>query len=96
MENDVEKANDLKWILNCYEFMSGMRINYYKSDLLTIGLQEDETNCFAKIFCCKKSDIPIKYLGVPLHYTKLRGEDLQPIVDKVIIGGANYCPTLAD
>jgi hypothetical protein len=27
---------------------------------------------------------PFKYLGVPLHYEKLRREDIQPIVDKVI------------
>jgi hypothetical protein len=25
-----------------------------------------------------------KYLGVPLHYSKLRREDIQPIVNKVI------------
>ena len=83
-ENDVEKANNQKWILNCYEFMSGMRINYDKSDLLTIVLEEEEANCFVKKFCCKKSDFPIKYLGVPLHYTKLRRKDLQPVVDKII------------
>jgi hypothetical protein len=27
---------------------------------------------------------PFKYLGVPLHYDKLKREDLQPLVDKVI------------
>jgi hypothetical protein len=26
----------------------------------------------------------MKYLGVPLHYTKLRKEDLQPITDKIL------------
>lgn len=41
-------------------------------------------NDFAKIFCCKTGEFPLKYLGVPLHYTKLRREDLQPIVDKIM------------
>jgi hypothetical protein len=27
---------------------------------------------------------PYTYLGVPLHYIKLRREDIQPIVDKII------------
>jgi hypothetical protein len=27
---------------------------------------------------------PFKYLGVPLHYEKLRREDIQYIVDKII------------
>lgn len=45
--------------------MSGMKINYDKSDLLTVGLDEDQANEFAKLFCCKKSNFPIKYLGFP-------------------------------
>jgi hypothetical protein len=61
-----------------------MKINYDKSDLLTIGLDEDSYNAFAKKFCCKKSDFPIRYLGVPLHYSKLRRADLQPLIDKII------------
>jgi hypothetical protein len=84
LDNNLEKANNLKWLLVCFEQMSGMKINYDKSDLLTIGLEEDEANCFAQIFCCKKSEFPIKYLGVPLHFTKLRKEDLQPVIDKII------------
>jgi hypothetical protein len=64
--------------------MTGMRINFDKSDLLTIGIEEDRVNEYSKIFGCKKGDFPIKYLGVPLHFTNLRKEDLQPIIDKII------------
>jgi hypothetical protein len=36
----------------------------------------------------------MNYLGAPLHYKKLRKEDLQPVIDKVIkkvVGGEeNY------
>jgi hypothetical protein len=84
LENNIEKASTSKWLLVCFEQMSGMKINYDKSDLLTIGLDDDNANCFAKIFCCKKSDFPIKYLGVSLHFTKLRRQDLQPVIDKII------------
>jgi hypothetical protein len=28
--------------------------------------------------------LPFKYLGVPLHFEKLKREDLQPILDKLI------------
>jgi hypothetical protein len=61
-----------------------MKINYDKSDLITMGLDEDSTNDFAKIFCCKKSDFTIKYLGMPLHYSKLKRVDLQPVINKII------------
>jgi hypothetical protein len=75
LENDLEKASTMKWLLVCFEQMSGLKINYDKSDLLTIGMDEDSTNAFAKKFCCKKSEFPIKYLGVPLHYSNLKRAD---------------------
>jgi len=84
LENNMEKACNLKWLLVCFEQMSGMKINYDKSDLLTVGLEEVHANEFARLFCCKKGDFPIEYLGVPLHYTKLTRKDLQPMVDKII------------
>jgi hypothetical protein len=84
LEDDLDKENNLKWLLLCYEQMTGMRINFDKSDLLTIGIEEDRVNEYSKKFGCKKGDFPIKYLGVPLHFTNLRKEDLQPIIDKII------------
>ena len=84
LEDDLEKASNLKWLLLCYEQMTSMRINFDKSDLLTIGIEETRINEYSKIFCCKKREFPIKYLGVPLHFTNLRKEDLQPIIDKII------------
>jgi hypothetical protein len=63
-----------------------MKINYDKSNLLTIGLSPENANEYAKVFCCKLSEFSIKYLGVPLHFTKLRRADLQPVIDKIIKG----------
>jgi hypothetical protein len=39
---------------------------------------------FAKIFCCKIGSFPFKYLGVSLHHEKLKREDIQPVVDRII------------
>lgn len=61
-----------------------MKINFNKSDLLTINVDEDISKILAQIFCCKRGSFPLKYLGVPLHFAKLRREDLQPIIDKII------------
>jgi hypothetical protein len=64
--------------------MSGMKISYDKSDLLTIGVDDDRANSFAKLFCYKRSDFPIKYLGVPLHFPNLKRKDLQQVIDKIV------------
>jgi hypothetical protein len=69
-----------------FEQISGMKINYEKSDLLAIGLDSDNANSFAEVFCCKQGGFSIKYLGVPLHFTKLKRADLQPVIDKRIAG----------
>jgi hypothetical protein len=80
----------LKWLRTCFEQMSTMRINYHKGDLMTINLSEDEANLFAQIFSCKNGQFPFKYLGVPLHYSKLRKEDLQLVIDKIMKGIAGW------
>jgi len=36
------------------------------------------------IFACPVGNLPIKYLGLPLHFDKLRREDTQPLVDKIL------------
>uniref|UniRef100_A0A8I7BK24 Reverse transcriptase zinc-binding domain-containing protein n=1 Tax=Hordeum vulgare subsp. vulgare TaxID=112509 RepID=A0A8I7BK24_HORVV len=64
--------------------MCGMKINFHQSDLLTINIEDKMAKSFPQIFSCKVGTFPIKYLGVPLHYDKLRREDLQPIIDRII------------
>jgi hypothetical protein len=83
-DNDVQGACHLKWLMACFEHLSRMRINYHKSDMIAINLEEGETIQFAKIFCCKLGSFPFKYLGIPLHHDKLKREDIQPVVDKII------------
>ena len=49
-----------------------------------LGLDEERSRQFARLFCCQIDCFPFTYLGVPLHHTKLRRVDIQPVVDKVI------------
>ena len=84
LENNLDKAANLKWLLVCFEQLSSMTINYDKSYLLVLGMDDERTNDFAKVFCCKKSDFPNKYLGVLLHSSKLGREDLQPMIEKIV------------
>uniref|UniRef100_A0A8R7PMT6 Reverse transcriptase domain-containing protein n=1 Tax=Triticum urartu TaxID=4572 RepID=A0A8R7PMT6_TRIUA len=86
LENSTQKARNFKWLLSCFENLSGMKINFHNSDLMTINVDDAFAKEFAQIFCCKKGSFPIKYLGVPLHYDKLKREDLQPIIDRIIKG----------
>ena len=84
LENDERVAINLKWILSCFEQLSGMKINYHKSGLLSINMSEEEMQPFLDVFQCTKGAFPMKYLGVPLHFNELRREDLQPLIDSLL------------
>jgi hypothetical protein len=65
--------------------MSGMRMNYNKSEIVSTDPNDiEDTKQFARIFGCPVGELPIKYLGIPLHYYKQSREDLQPLIDKII------------
>lgn len=92
LENKLTKARHLKWLLACFENLSGIRTNYDKCDLMTIGISDSEGNDFFSLFCSKRAKLPFNFLsilGVPLHFSKLRRQDIQSIVDKIItrVGG---------
>ena len=76
IQDSVEYAKNLKWILTYFEKLSGLKINFHKSDLHTIHVYDAMSREFAQIFCCQFGEFPFKYLGVPLHFKKLRREDI--------------------
>jgi hypothetical protein len=84
LEHNYKVAFHLKWLLGCFEKLFGMKINYHKSDITSISLEEEESQNYSKIFCYKLGSFSFKYLGVPLHFDKLIREDLRPLVDKII------------
>jgi hypothetical protein len=72
LENDLNSARNLKWILSCFEQMSGMRINFHKCDLVPINVEDGDAQLLAQVLSCKLGEFPMQYLGVPLHHSKLR------------------------
>lgn len=49
-----------------------------------MNLSEEDTHRIAHLFGCPVGEFPIRYLSVPLHFEKLRREDVQPLVDKIV------------
>jgi hypothetical protein len=69
VDKDLSSAINLKWILTYFELMSGMRVNYHKSELVPINLEDEgEIQQFVKKIGCPVGAFPIKYLGIPLHF----------------------------
>jgi hypothetical protein len=66
----------LKWLMVCFEKLSGMTINFHKSDMTPSIWEKMWPNNLQKKFCGTVGSFPFRYLGVPLHYEKLKREDL--------------------
>jgi hypothetical protein len=71
MEHDLEKAQNLKLILSAFEQLSGLKINFHKSELFCFGEAQDEVDAYADLFGCGQGQFPIRYLGIPIHYRRL-------------------------
>jgi hypothetical protein len=62
---DKDSIKNLNFLIYCFEWMSGLRINYHKSEVVTFGVDEDCKTMIANTLNCKKGVLPMKYLGSP-------------------------------
>jgi len=65
-----------------YVLMAGLKINFYKSEVLVINDNANWANVYAEIFNCQTGIFPIKYLGVPVSLSRLHVIDWLPLVEK--------------
>jgi hypothetical protein len=74
---------NLKLILYCFESMSGLKINYHKSEVYVVGGDQKVKEEIAGKLNCKLGQIPRIYLGIPIHTKKLRQIDFVMVTEKV-------------
>ncbi|XP_071674451.1 uncharacterized protein [Lolium perenne] len=80
--DDLAIAN-LKYILLCFENMSGLRINFHKSEVMVLGGDETEGTRIANMLNCKRGTFPFTYLGLPVSDRALLASDWGPLTNKV-------------
>jgi hypothetical protein len=83
IENDDNSINNLKFLLICFELLSGLKINYHKSEVIVMGVDSHEQFRVAHLLNCKEGEFPFKYLGFPISDKKLTIADLEPVVATV-------------
>ncbi|GJW57915.1 hypothetical protein Tco_0104646 [Tanacetum coccineum] len=68
-----ENAKSLLYILKCFEDVSGLKVNYNKSKIYGIGVNEEDMAEMARWMRCGIGDIPFTYLGLPIGKNMRRG-----------------------
>jgi hypothetical protein len=79
MDLDLEKAQNMKLMLSAFEQVLGLKINFYKSELFCFGNAQDHLDQYVELFGCKSSDFPIRYLGIAIHFRKLRNAEWRKV-----------------
>jgi hypothetical protein len=62
--------------------MSGLKINFEKSEIVMVGGDNTLAVKYAEIFNCQIGFFPIKYLGVPLSASRLHVVDCAKMEEK--------------
>jgi hypothetical protein len=83
IENDDTSINNLKFLLICFQLLSGLKINYHKSEVIVMGVSGQEQSRVANLLNCKEGEFPFRYLGFPISDKKLTIVELEPIVATV-------------
>jgi hypothetical protein len=58
LEFDEQTFLNTKFLLYCFENMSGLRINYQKSEVFVMGVNIEEQNRVADLFNCYIGTFP--------------------------------------
>jgi hypothetical protein len=66
IEPTIMGVVNLKFILMCYKNMSGLKINYNKSETVVTGVSDKAKLRVARDLNCKLGTLPIQYLGLPV------------------------------
>ena len=80
---DWDEMLVFKKILRCFEVMSGLKINFHKSVVCGVGVEDKFMDGFAGLLKCRKQKLPISYLGLPLGTSPRLKVTWSPVIDKI-------------
>ncbi|XP_071729052.1 uncharacterized protein [Rutidosis leptorrhynchoides] len=81
-EWSMVNIDSLLKLLKCFEFASGLNINYNKSNLYGVEVDTSEVEDMARLFGCKVGTFPCTYLGLPIGAKMIKKVNWNPGVNK--------------
>jgi len=81
--NDYSSLLHVKRILHWFALISGLWVNYFKSSLIEINLDDDYISWMASSFSCRGDTFPVKYLRLPMGANPFRLSTWKPIISNI-------------
>lgn len=79
----LEHLMNVKAILLCLEVVSFLKINFFKSELIGIKVDEYTLSSIAEILGCGVGSFPVWYLGLPLCIRRHPKNIWDPVVERM-------------
>ncbi|WVZ54586.1 hypothetical protein U9M48_005360 [Paspalum notatum var. saurae] len=76
------QAKNTKLLLCVFEQLSGLKINFHKNKIFCFGEAKHYEHEYAELFGRGLRSFPFRYLGIPIHFYKLRNPDWDVIEDR--------------
>ncbi|KAM0906298.1 hypothetical protein ACQ4PT_016861 [Festuca glaucescens] len=70
-------------ILTCFDGATGLKTNLTKMEIFPVRCDEDQIAAAIHIFLAKQGSFPCIYLGLPLHFARLKVVSFQLLIDKI-------------
>uniref|UniRef100_A0A453HDE3 Uncharacterized protein n=1 Tax=Aegilops tauschii subsp. strangulata TaxID=200361 RepID=A0A453HDE3_AEGTS len=83
VEGSETDISNLKFLLFCFQQMSGLKINFDKSDVMVMGYSPDECLGIANQLNGRLGTFPTNYLGTPISDSRSTVADLRSTVAKL-------------
>ena len=82
-EAQLDYIRNVKKLLQGFQAISGLKVNYQKSGLLVLGMDDAWKQEALSILGCSLLDLPFNYLGFPLGTSMRLVSSWNPILQKI-------------
>jgi len=82
LDHDIEQAKNMKLLLSVFEQMSGLKINFHKSEIFCYGQAKEFEEEYIELFGCNAGQYPFRYLGIPMHHRQLLNNDWRKVKER--------------
>lgn len=82
LEHHLEQAKNMKLLLTVFEQVSGLKINFHKSEIFCYGAAREFENEYIELFGCNAGEYPFRYLGIPMHHRKLLNSEWRKVEER--------------
>jgi hypothetical protein len=71
----------MKLVLRIFEQLSGLKINFHKSEVYCFGKAKEVENDYKQLFGYEFGTLPFKYLRIPIYFPKMKNGEGKPVED---------------